>query len=44
MSVEYTATSRRSRSGALWNLGHAKTVDDGFRALADFTYGSQTGR
>jgi penicillin amidase len=41
MSVEYTGYEPTFEIRALWNLGHAKSVDDGFKALADFTYGSQ---
>ena len=41
LSVEYTGYQPTFEIRALWNLGHAKTVDDGFKALADFTYGSQ---
>ncbi|MBV8761425.1 MAG: penicillin acylase family protein [Deltaproteobacteria bacterium] len=41
MSVKYTGYEPTFEIRALWNLGHAKTVDEGFKALADFTYGSQ---
>ena len=50
--VPRTGTHRRSASRytgydptfeirALWNLGARTTVDDGFKALDDFSYGSQ---
>ncbi len=41
MSVQYTGYVPTFEIRALWNLGHATTVDDGFKALADFSYGSQ---
>ena len=41
MSVQYTGYVPTFEIRALWKLGHAKTVDDGFKALADFSYGSQ---
>ncbi len=41
MSVQYTGYDPTFEIRALWNLGHAATVDSGFKALADFSYGSQ---
>ena len=41
LSVKYTGYEPTFEIRALWNLGHAATVDAGFRALADFSYGSQ---
>jgi len=41
LSVKFTGYDPTFEIRALWNLGHATTVDDGFKALADFTYGSQ---
>ena len=41
LSVRFTGYEPTFEIRALWNLSHAKTVDAGFKALADFTYGSQ---
>ncbi|MEJ7598008.1 MAG: penicillin acylase family protein [Kofleriaceae bacterium] len=41
LSVKYTGYGPTFEIRALWNLAHAQSVDDGFRALADFSYGSQ---
>ena len=41
LSVRYTGYDPTFEIRALYNLSHAKIVDDGFKALADFTYGSQ---
>jgi len=41
MSVSYTGYQPTFEIRALYNLGHARTVEDGFRALKDVTYGSQ---
>jgi penicillin G amidase len=41
MSVRYTGYTPTFEIRALWKLGHAQDVHDAFRALADFTYGSQ---
>lgn len=41
LSVKYTGYDPTFEIRALWNLGHATSVDDGFKALADFSYGSQ---
>lgn len=41
MSVRYTGYDPTFEIRALWNLGHATTVDEGFKALSDFSYGSQ---
>jgi len=41
LSVKYTGHVPTFEFRALWNLAHAKSVDEGFDALADFTYGSQ---
>jgi penicillin amidase len=41
MSVRYTGYEPTFEIRALWNLGHATSVVDGFSALHDFGYGSQ---
>ncbi len=41
LSVKYTGYEPTLEIRALWNLGHAQTVDEGFVALKDFSYGSQ---
>lgn len=41
MSVKYTGYQPSFEIRALWNLGHATSVPEGFAALKDFTYGSQ---
>jgi penicillin amidase len=41
MTIKYTGYEPTFEIRALWNLAHAKTVDDGFKALSDFGYGSQ---
>jgi penicillin amidase len=41
LSVRYTGYDPTFEIRALWNLGHATSVDEGFKALADFSYGSQ---
>ena len=41
MSVSYTGYQPTFELRAIYNLGRARTVHDGFRALADETYGSQ---
>ena len=41
MSIRYTGYAPTFEIRALYKLIHARTVDQGFRALADFTYGSQ---
>ncbi|MBL9013154.1 MAG: penicillin acylase family protein [Myxococcales bacterium] len=41
MSIKYTGYGETYEIRAIWKLAHAKTVEDGFRALADFSYGSQ---
>jgi len=41
MSVRYTGHVPTYEIRALWNLGHARSVDEGFQALHDFGYGSQ---
>jgi penicillin amidase len=41
LSVKYTGYDPTFEIRALWNLGHATTVDEGFKALGDFSYGSQ---
>ncbi len=41
LSVRYTGYEPTFEIRALWNLSHAQTVDQGFAALSDFSYGSQ---
>ncbi|MCX5745455.1 MAG: penicillin acylase family protein [Proteobacteria bacterium] len=41
LSVRYTGYISTFEIRALWNLSHARTVDEGFAALRDFSYGSQ---
>ncbi|MBA3460133.1 MAG: penicillin acylase family protein [Deltaproteobacteria bacterium] len=41
MSIKYTGYKPSFEIRALWNLGRATSVEEGFRALADFSYGSQ---
>ncbi len=41
MSVRYTGYVPSYEIRALWNLGHARNLDEGFAALHDFGYGSQ---
>jgi penicillin amidase len=41
LSVKFTGYDPTFEIRALWNLGHATTVDEGFKALSDFSYGSQ---
>ncbi len=41
LSVRYTGYEPSFEIRALWNLGRATTVKEGFQALADFSYGSQ---
>ncbi|HEU0034793.1 MAG TPA: penicillin acylase family protein [Kofleriaceae bacterium] len=41
LSVRYTGYEPSFEIRALWNLAHAANVDDGFRALSDFHFGSQ---
>ena len=41
MSVRYTGYVPTYEIRALWNLGHARNLDEGFTALGDFGYGSQ---
>ena len=41
MSVRYTGYVPTYEIRALWNLGHARSIDEGFQALHDFGYGSQ---
>ncbi|CAN5847776.1 hypothetical protein BH11MYX3_BH11MYX3_37940 [soil metagenome] len=41
MSVRYTGYEPSFEIRALWNLGRATDVNAGFRALSDFSYGSQ---
>jgi penicillin amidase len=41
LSVKYTGYDPTFEIRALWNLSHAASVDDGFRALSDFSFGSQ---
>jgi penicillin amidase len=41
LSVAFTGYVPTFEIRAIWNLAHAQTVDDGFKALADFSYGSQ---
>ena len=42
MSISYTGYQPTFELRALYQLGRAKTVGDGFRALEDVTYGSQS--
>lgn len=41
MSVKYTGYAETYEIRAIWALDHAQSVEEGFRALADFSYGSQ---
>jgi penicillin amidase len=41
ISVRYTGYVPTYEIRALWNLGHAKNLEEGFSALHDFGYGSQ---
>jgi len=41
MSVRYTGYLPTYEIRALWNLGHARSLEEGFTALGDFSYGSQ---
>ncbi|MBA3539743.1 MAG: penicillin acylase family protein, partial [Deltaproteobacteria bacterium] len=41
LSIRYTGYEPTLEIRALWNLARAGTVDEGFTALADFSYGSQ---
>ncbi len=41
LSVKYTGYTPTFEIRALWNLSHATSIDDGFRALTDFSFGSQ---
>lgn len=41
MSIKYTGYAETYEIRAIWKLGHAQTVEDGFKALADFSFGSQ---
>lgn len=41
MSVRFTGYEPSFEIRALWNLGRAHSVEEGFRALTDFSYGSQ---
>ena len=41
MSVRYTGYEPSFEIRALWKLGHAADVAGGFKALTDFSYGSQ---
>ncbi|MEZ4358906.1 MAG: penicillin acylase family protein [Kofleriaceae bacterium] len=41
LSIRYTGYDPTFEIRALWRLGRAKTVDDGFAALRDFSYGGQ---
>jgi penicillin amidase len=41
LSVAYTGYVPTFEIRAVWNLAHANNVDEAFRALADFSYGSQ---
>ena len=41
LSVRYTGHQPTFEIRALWNLARAHTIDEGFRALADFSFGSQ---
>nr|HEX4313054.1 penicillin acylase family protein [Kofleriaceae bacterium] len=41
LSMEFTGYDPTFEIRAVYNLAHAKIVDDGFKALKDFTYGGQ---
>lgn len=41
LSIRYTGYEPTHEIRAVWKLAHSKTVDEGFKALADFTYGGQ---
>jgi len=41
LSVKYTGYVPTFEIRALWRLAHATTVDEGFAALSDFSFGSQ---
>ena len=41
MSVKFTGYAPSFEIRALWNLGHATSLPEGFAAMKDFTYGSQ---
>jgi penicillin G amidase len=41
LSIRYTGYQPTYEIRALWKLTHATTVDQGFAALADFSYGGQ---
>ena len=41
LSVRYTGYVPTFEIRAIWNLAHAQNVNDGFKALKDFSYGSQ---
>ena len=41
LSIRYTGYEPTHEIRAVWKLAHARTVDEGFAALADFSYGGQ---
>jgi penicillin G amidase len=41
LSIRYTGYEPTHEIRAVWKLAHSRTVDEGFKALADFSFGGQ---